>query len=112
MRVITLDELTPDEINKLRDYIEKIAVSSSLEDLYWYYLPYEILSEKQKQLNSEKGPYKISIEIARNYIKFELVVRADMIHNEGGGIVTINQLIHIYQLIDKMADDLNLTTCK
>jgi hypothetical protein len=111
MRVLTLDELNQDEIIKVKSYLNEIAIPGPIEDLYWYILPEQVLTENQRLLNADKGPYKISIEIGRTYVRFELIVRAEMIYNEGGGSVTAEQLLHIYQLIDKMTKELNLITC-
>jgi hypothetical protein len=74
-------------------------------------LPENLLSETQKKLNNEKGPYKISIEVGKTYVRFELLVRAEMIHNEGSGAATEEQLLHLYKLIDKMTKELSLVTC-
>jgi hypothetical protein len=112
MRVLTLDELSQDEVSKAKKYISKIAVQGPIEDLYWYMLPEQLLTDKQRQLNPTNGPYRISIEIGRSYIRFELIVRAEMIQNEGGGPLSSEQLIHIYQIADDMAKQLNLITCK
>jgi hypothetical protein len=111
MRVITLDELNSNEVENCREYLSKLTTPGPIEDLYWYYLPEDLLTDTQKSLNKEKGPYKISIEIGNTFVKFELLVRADMIHNEGAESVNIEQLVHLYKFIDKMTKELKLITC-
>ncbi|MDR2351630.1 MAG: hypothetical protein LBF22_00440 [Deltaproteobacteria bacterium] len=112
MRVLILDELNSDEVSQCREYLKKFAIPGSLEDLYWYILPEKMLTPTQKELNENEGPYKICIEIGKDFIKFELLVRADMIHNKGAGSVDKKQMLHLYRLIDEMAKELKLVTCR
>jgi hypothetical protein len=111
MRAILLNELNTEEINKINGYLKNIAEPTALEDIFWLILPENVLSKKQKDLCGEKGPYKIPVEVSRDSVTFELIVRADMIHNEGGGPVTIKQLLYIYKIINTMTAELNLITC-
>jgi hypothetical protein len=111
MRVLVLEDLTKEEIDNIRQYLDNFTEQGPIEDLFWYILPEEVLTKKQKQLNKEKGPYKLSIEVGKTSIRFELIIRADMIHNDGGGLVTQEQMLHVYQMIDTMVKDLKLVTC-
>jgi hypothetical protein len=111
MRSIILEELRPEEISAIDSYLKKYAISSNLEGLYWLNLERKYLTELQKQLESQAGPYKISIELGHSSVKFELLIRADIITNEGGGTASQEQLAFIYSFIDNMARTLDLTTC-
>ncbi|MDR2457755.1 MAG: hypothetical protein LBD41_04670 [Clostridiales Family XIII bacterium] len=111
MRAIILDELRKEEIERIDNYLKNETTSSNIEGLYWLYLKNSELSENQKKLETQAGPYRISIEIGQNFVRFELLVRAEMITNEGGGEADENQLLYIYRFINKMAHALNLTTC-
>jgi hypothetical protein len=111
MRILIIDELNLEEIHKAKEYLNKITIKGPIEDIFWYVLPDKILSEKQKELKNKYGPYKISIEIGKSFIKIELLVRAEMIQNIGGGVVTKTQLLHLYELIDLMCKNLDFVTC-
>jgi hypothetical protein len=111
MRALILDELRHEEIDNIDNYLKKETVSSNIEGLYWLYLKYEELTENQKKLEEKAGPYKISIELGQNSVRFELLIRAEMITNEGGAEADENQLLYVYRFINKMAEELNLTTC-
>jgi hypothetical protein len=112
MRSIILDELRNEEIDKIKEYLKDKTTLSNIENLYWLYLQKNVLSDKQKELENQKGPYKISIEIGSNYVKFELLIRAEMITNEGSAEVNEEQLIFIYKFIEEMVQNLNLVSCK
>jgi hypothetical protein len=111
MRSIILDELRNDEINKIREFFDIYLTKSNIIDLYYLTFPDEILNKQQKELKLNHGPYKISIEICKKIVKFELLVRNQDIHNLVNNIVTRKQLIYIYNFIDKIVKDLKLITC-
>jgi hypothetical protein len=111
MRSILLDELRAEEIEKIRDYLNEVAVLSNIEGLHWLFLDDDCLSDEQKSLKKEKGPYKISVETGKDFAKVELYVRADSIENAGGAVATEKQLLFVHRFLNKMARDLNLVTC-
>jgi hypothetical protein len=111
MRVLVLDELKEDEIKSVTSYLAENTTVGPIDGLFWLYLPHEILSPTQQALSPKAGPYKISIEVGGSYARFELLVRGDMISNEGGGLTTLEQANFVYNFADQLARDLNLITC-
>jgi hypothetical protein len=111
MRSLFLDELRHDEITKINDYLKETLKSSNIEGLYWLLLHNDHLTSNQRILQERFGPYKISVEVGANFVKFELLVRGDDLRNEGGGYATEKQIEFIYSFADTMVKVLNLVTC-
>jgi hypothetical protein len=111
MRLIILDELRTEEISMVDAYLKKSLHPSGINGLYWLYLPTSILSYTQKELEPTAGPYKISVEILKDIVRFELLVRAEEITNMGGGHANEEQIQFVYAFVSKMAKELNLVTC-
>jgi hypothetical protein len=111
MRSILLDELRFNEITEIEKYLKFHTTPSQIEGLYWLLLPEDILSNFQKELLSGSGPFKAAIEIGKNWLKFELLIRSSSIDNIGSGLANQSQFIYIYEFVDKLTKTLNLSSC-
>ena len=113
MRSLLLDELTPREAAAARDYLAARAESSGLEGLYWLKLPPELLAERQIRARGRPGAesYRLAVEAGPDWVKFELLVRAETVANPGGGQATAEQVFYVLDWADRMARELGLVTC-
>ncbi|MDR2354210.1 MAG: hypothetical protein LBF22_13845 [Deltaproteobacteria bacterium] len=111
MKILVLDELRSEEIIKIGAYLKEMTNPGPIEGVFWLPVPEHILTKKQKVLEYSVGPYKMFIELKKNSVHFELLVRSEKISNEGGGGANINQAIYVFSIVDEMVKKLNLTTC-
>jgi hypothetical protein len=111
MRSLIFDELRTKEIESIKDYLLLNSLTGPIDGLYWLNIPEELLTDNQKKILNSDGPFKIAIELGKNWIKFELLLRSSSLYNTEGKIVTNSQLFYIYNFADTIAQTLNLTTC-
>jgi hypothetical protein len=115
MRSLILDELTPREAAAARGYLAARAEFSGVEGLYWLKLPPELLADSQIQAQARGLPgaesYRLAVETGEDWVRFELLVRAETVANPGAGQATAAQALHVLDWADRMARELGLTTC-
>lgn len=118
MRSLVFDELMEPEIKAVLDFLDREAVSSGLENLYWLPLPQDLWNPAQVQAAeaggedwSDSESYRTAIEVGPDWVRFELLVRSESILNLGGGQADECQAMHILRWADNMAVKLGLTAC-
>jgi hypothetical protein len=80
-----IDELLPDEILKIKNYLSLKTTESPIKGLYWLELPENSLDDRQREFVSGHGPLKIALEIGKSWLRIELLVKSESLTNEGGG---------------------------
>jgi hypothetical protein len=75
MKQYVIDELQPDENQKLTEYLKGHFFVSGLERIFWVFLADDLLNGTQLA-HSECGPFYIAIELTDTAVKCELLVRA------------------------------------
>jgi hypothetical protein len=78
MRQYVVDELRPQEREKVRDYLGKHSELSDLGGLYWIKIPEDILTPKQRE-HKECRPHCTAVEVSEPSVKFEMLVRSRQI---------------------------------
>jgi len=113
MRSLVLDELTLEEVTAVRDYLAARAESSGVEGLYWLKLPPELWSDYQVRAHERGIPesYRLAVETGPEWVRFELLVRAETLANPGSAQATTGQVIYVLEWADRMALELGLITC-
>ena len=115
MRSLMLDELTSGEVTSVRDYLAARAEFSGVEGLYWLKLPPDLWSDCQVLAHGNgipgAGSYQLAVETGPEWVKFELLVRAETLANPGGAQATTGQVLYVLKWADRMARELGLVTC-
>jgi hypothetical protein len=75
MRQYVVDELRPQEREKIREYLDKHCKRSDLGGLYWIELPEDILTTKQRE-HEECWPHCTAVEVCERSVNFEMLVRS------------------------------------
>ena len=75
MRKIVLDELSSTDIRKIKDYLDAVAIPSSIEGLYWVDLTDDLLDGRQCEHDACK-PYRFAIELLDDSVHLELLIRS------------------------------------
>ncbi len=75
MKQYVIDELQPDDHQKLAEYLKHHFFVSGLERIFWIFLTDDLLNDTQAA-HSECGPFYLAIELTDTAMKCELLVRA------------------------------------
>ena len=75
MRQLLLDEIPKNEMEQVRDYLRTHTLPSGLGEIFWLELPADLLGPVQWE-HRACGPHYLAIEVGKDFIKFEFLVRA------------------------------------
>jgi hypothetical protein len=76
MRYYLIDELDQGKIKKIKDAMDAHGLRGAIEDIYYIPVPDNLLTEEQKDHCNECGPYILAAETGEDWLKMELLVRA------------------------------------
>lgn len=108
LQVFSIEELTTEEIQLARQYINDRTKKGSIDDIYWLLVPDNKLTDIQTKLLSTVGPFKIAIELMKDKIRFELLSRSEALDNLGGGILTDEQRQFVHGFFCSLYNHLNI----
>ncbi len=75
MRAYYIHELAQEDVRRIKDYLTHLGHGGPIEDIYWFELPRERLTDRQRRHHEECGPYVFSLETGSTWIYLELLVR-------------------------------------
>lgn len=109
MRQFVIDELSPMEHDNIDSYLKRTIKQGPMVGLYWLELPDDLLSEAQ-QGHEEHGPFYMAVEVTRNGVKFELLVRSQSnLHCTCIAHATPTQRQFVLDFIDRMVTEEMIT---
>jgi len=76
MRIYMVNDLTPDQMTKLRAHLDRKDMASAMDGLYWLDMPENLLSDEQREHLQGCGPYSMGLELLDDCVQLELLVRA------------------------------------
>lgn len=110
MRSLLLDELSSQDVAKVRQHLKEQATASGLEDLYWIELPSELLADLQTA-HQHCQPHRLAVEVGQDFVKFELLIRpVGSLRCECGAYASDEQRRFILETADRMVAELCLRT--
>jgi len=110
MRSYLIDEISPQDMEKISNFLKKNAVSSSLEKVFWIQIPDELLTEIQLQ-HKDCRPHMCALELGRDWIKLELYVRSlKNMRCTCAAYCTAKQRDFIIAYANKMIEELGVRT--
>ena len=110
MRGYLIDELSPSNIQKIREFLREHAIRSSLDHIFWERIPDDLLSETQFQ-HSKCRPHVFAVELGQDWVKLELFVRTlKSMRCDCPGYSTPQQRNFILNFADGMIEQLNIDT--
>ena len=74
MKQYVIDEIRPQDYEKIKTYLDETFSASGLDGLYWLPLDETLLSEVQKA-HRDCAPFFISLELTEDRLAGELLVR-------------------------------------
>ncbi|MGV1100233.1 hypothetical protein ACUUL3_12610 [Thiovibrio sp. JS02] len=75
MRQFVVDELNKEEQDNLESYLKRTLKPGLMEGMFWLAVPADLLAEAQ-QGHEECGPFFFGIELGRNKLIAEFLVRS------------------------------------
>ena len=75
MRQYVIDELKPDEVKKIREYLEARCDKSGLGNILWLNIPEACLTQEQKD-HASCAPHVAGIELMDDAVSFEMLIRS------------------------------------
>lgn len=107
MRQFVIDELSPMEIDNIDSWLKRNLKQGPLPGLYWLVLKEEHLDIAQRAPeHQEHGPYYMAVEVTRNEIRFELLIRSEStLHCSCIAQATARQRQFMLETIDRMLEE-------
>ena len=110
MKQYVLDEIARSDLPRIKEYLNKKATTSGLEGIWWVELGKEQLSDAQKA-HSDCQPHCFAVELGRNAIKFEFLIRSRRtMRCSCIGYATVQQRDWIMNFADELVAELELKT--
>jgi len=105
MRQYVIDELSILERDNIDSYLKRTLNKGPMVGVYWLVLPPDLYSVAQ-QGHDECGPFYFGVEVERDRVKFELLVRSNTtLHCDCIAHATPPQRQFVLNFIDKMLDE-------
>ncbi|KUJ96979.1 MAG: Uncharacterized protein XD41_0058 [Desulfonauticus sp. 38_4375] len=76
MRSYYIEELNQQDMEKIKKSFKEKKLDNPLDNLYWLPLPQKFYTSEQKEHLSSCGPYYFPLELGKNWLKAELLIRA------------------------------------
>ena len=110
MRALLLDELSPADLARAREYLDRKALPSGVTGLYWVELPLANLSPEQSR-HQDCQPHRFAVEVEEDRIKVELLIRPAVgLRCTCCEMADPTQRDHILSWADRMIEELDLKT--
>ncbi|MDY6881103.1 MAG: hypothetical protein V2J25_07945 [Desulfatiglans sp.] len=74
MRSYLIDEISPQNMERVTRFLKEISISSGLSKIFWVPIPEDLLSAAQSD-HQDCHPHVFAVELGNDWIKFEFFVR-------------------------------------
>ncbi len=75
MRSYTIDDLTPEDCEKIREYLNAQELQGSLPGIFWLPVDQCFFTAEQNEHANKCGPYAMAFEVEDNFVRLEFLVR-------------------------------------
>lgn len=108
MRSFLIDEIFPEDMRRLEDWLRERGLQS-IEHLYHFPLPPDLLSATQREHAPACGPFYMALESGPDRIRLELLVRAGRsLHCECAAYATPEQELHMRTCLENLLSELGI----
>ena len=110
MKQYVIDELRPDDYQKLKAYLDENFNSSNIDEIYWIPLEQENLTDIQAG-HTECQPFYFAIELNPDILACELLIRTkSRVRCDCITYATEKQLSWLVRFVDGMLNRLEIIT--
>ena len=111
MRTYYINEVRPEDIRRLKRYLDQNGHSAPIEDIFWFEVPHELLTETQQEHAPECGPYVFPLETGDTWLMLELLVRPrNVLHCSCMAYAANRQRAHVIQRLDAILLELDIAS--
>jgi hypothetical protein len=110
MRAYLIDEITSTDMEKINGFLERHAIKSHLDQVFWVQIPDGILSDTQIK-HTACQPHVFSVELGSDWVKLEFFIRS--LKTMGctcPGYCTTNQMDYVIRFTRSMIEQLGIRT--
>jgi hypothetical protein len=105
MRQYVVDELRPEERERIKEYLDTYCELSDIKGLYWIRIPDDMLSSIQCE-HRDCQPYCAAVELGDRFVKFEMLIRSrKKIRCKCVGFATPKQRDFLFSFIDTLINE-------
>lgn len=79
MRAYTIDELTPEDVSRIEDRLNRNGWTGSIKGMYYVPIPEDLLGPEQREHLEACGPFFLPLETGDGWVRLEFLVRARQI---------------------------------
>jgi hypothetical protein len=110
MRAYLIDEISPSDMENIKGFLRKNAITSNLAQIVWVPIPDPLLSDSQlEHLNCR--PHVFAVEMGPDWLKVELYIRSlGNLQCTCPGYCSAHQRDHIINFTDDILEQLGVTT--
>jgi hypothetical protein len=110
MRQYQLDEISRNDIPRVREYLNAHAEAARLADIWWVDLPEDLLNPEQFA-HREHRPFRFAVEVGDDFVRFEFLIRSrETMRCSCIGYASRGQRDFILAFADRLVEDLALRT--
>jgi hypothetical protein len=110
MRQYQLDEISRNDIPRVREYLDEHAIAAGVADIWWVDLQEDLLSPEQFD-HRDCRPFRFAVELGDDFVRFELLIRSrQTMRCACIGYATRQQRDFILAFTDRLVEDLALKT--
>ena len=109
MRSILIDEIVPEDMEKLEAWLMEQELGGGIERLYHFQLPPKLLTPIQQEHAAECGPFYMAVETGRDGVKLDLLVLDKRILRCACiAYATAEQEAHMRNYLENLLQDLSI----
>jgi hypothetical protein len=110
MRAYLIDEISVSDMDKMRDFLEKNAIRSNLDQIFWVQVPDGLLTVTQLE-HRDCRPHVFSVELGLDWVKFELYIRSlKNMRCTCPGYGSVDQMNYIIAFAHRIIEQVGITT--
>jgi hypothetical protein len=109
VRTYYVNEVLPEDVQRLKQHLEQNGHGSPIEDVYWFEVPQELLSETQQEHAGECGPFVFPLETGSTWLMLELLIRPrNSFHCSCIAYASAGQRAHVIQRLEAILEELEI----
>ncbi|NCD24583.1 MAG: hypothetical protein EOL86_03150 [Deltaproteobacteria bacterium] len=109
MRSFLIDEISPENLDKVEAWLKEQELGSAIDKLYHFPLPPKLLTPMQQEHATACGPFYMAVETGHDWIKLELLVRAkNILRCACIAYATPEQQEHMTSYLESLLTDLGI----
>jgi len=111
VRTYCINEVNSEDIRRLKQYLEQTGHSAPIEDIFWFEVPQELLTDTQKEHAGECGPYVFPLETGDTWLMLELLIRPrNTLHCSCIAYASEAQRTHVIQRLEAILQELEIAS--